>query len=50
MSDAYKNGRDAFLNGHLRETNPYCTGSFARDEWFAGWESMHSNKNAREAG
>lgn len=37
--EAYHTGYEACNQGDDRTTNPYSTGTWDADEWFAGWDA-----------
>jgi hypothetical protein len=39
-----KEGRNAFLNGVLKDENPYIKGDSFRALWFEGWYAEDTNK------
>lgn len=37
--EAYHTGYEAHQQGEARAANPYPSGSWDADEWFAGWDA-----------
>lgn len=41
-SEAYNTGYEACLQGEPRTANPYPTGTWDADEWYAGWDDARA--------